>query len=292
MPGQEDFGHGLPVGQPLEGLTQNGIPAGSPPGIDAHEHHGTGGIIHRLKAPGKAHGAAAGQIGGHQSGAVGVKGLHELLRPPDGAEGNLLPGQGPGPLPPVAADPKHQLILLLQKHIGPSAQGTVPAALGNGHIQQSGQSSVGGFEGDGHGPLSRPDGGHLRQPGAVEGAVPGFLQGAGHQGRGHGTSIGEGHLRAEGKGPGPPVLGGTVVLAQDRVGLKALVQGKKSLIEQTAQIQVGAVVAGDWVKAVLRVAGQSKFYRFRLRRCGGHRGGGGRRSDGGFFTTAPQGQQE
>jgi hypothetical protein len=76
------------------------------------------------------------------------------------------------------------------------------------------------------------------------------------------------------------------------VGLKALVQGKKALIEQTAQIQVGAVVAGDWVKAVLRVAGQSKFYRFRLRRCGGHRGGRGRRSDGGFFTTAPQGQQE
>ena len=36
-------------------MTQNGIPAGSPPGIDAHEHHGTGGIIHRLKAPGKAH---------------------------------------------------------------------------------------------------------------------------------------------------------------------------------------------------------------------------------------------
>ena len=133
------------------------------------------------------------------------------------------------------------------------------ARFNNGDVQKGDEGGVGPGETDDEGlrPIGT-DGGHLAEAAAVAGGgLSPAHSGSGVRG-GEGGAIGKGDAAAQLDGPG--IAGGIVAprLSQDGLGLHFQIQLHQPLIEQAADILLGAVTAGDGIQGQPLEIGQGK----------------------------------
>ena len=292
MAGKLGRDHRVPVKALLERPAQPRVPAGPGGRVESHVKHGAGGIIHRFKAARESQRVGARQVGGHQGDVTGIEGPDQIVGLLDAPQGDGLPGQGV-PLPPVRPGLQDQRVRLAGEHVRSGTRGALPSSLAHRHVQQRGQAAVGTGERDAHGSLPGAHPGHAGKAGAVEGAGAGLVQAGGHVGRRQCAAVGKAHAGTQDKGPLQRVLRYGIGFAQHVLDLKLGVQGKQPFIKQASQRQIGPVAAGNGVKTGLRVAGQCKLGRLRLRRGrGGRRGRGLPRLLVGRRSAPGQSQQQ